>query len=48
MPGVCIGSGSIIANNSHVIKSCPPYSIIGGNPAKIIKKRFSESQIKNF
>ena len=46
MPGVCIGSGSIIANNSHVIKSCPPYSIIGGNPAKIIKKRFSESQIE--
>lgn len=46
MPGVCIGSGSIIANNSHVIKSCEPYSIIGGNPAKIIKKRFSESQIE--
>ena len=46
MPGVCIGSGSIIANNSHVIKSCPPYSLIGGNPAKIIKKRFSDFQIK--
>ena len=46
MPGVRIGSGSIIANNSHVIKSCPEYSIIGGNPAKIIKKRFSESQIE--
>ncbi|MAI12712.1 MAG: acetyltransferase [Rhodospirillaceae bacterium] len=46
MPGVCIGSGSIIANNSHVIKSCPAYSIIGGNPGKIIKRRFSESQIE--
>ena len=46
MPGVCIGSGSIIANNSHVVKSCPAYSIIGGNPAKIIKKRFSEYQIE--
>ena len=46
MPGVRIGSGSIIANNSHVVKSCEPYSIIGGNPAKLIRKRFSESQIK--
>ena len=46
MPGVCIGSGSIIANNSHVIKSCPAYSIIGGNPGKIIKRRFNESQIE--
>ena len=46
MPGVCIGSGSIIANNSHVTKSCPAYSIICGNPAIIIKKRFSEYQIE--
>ena len=46
MPGVTICSGSIIANNSHVIKSCSPYSIIGGNPAKLIKKRFSESKIE--
>ena len=46
MPGVFIGSGSIIANNSHVVKNCPAYSIIDGNPAKIIKKRFSESQIE--
>ena len=46
MSGVCIGSGSIIANNSHVIKSCPSYSIIGGNPAKVIQKRFSETQIE--
>ena len=46
MPGVCIGSGSIIANNSHVIKSCPPYTIIGGNPAKVIEKRFSDLQIE--
>ena len=44
IPGVRIGS--IIVNNSHVIKSCPEYSIIGGNPAKIMKKRFSESQIE--
>lgn len=46
MPNVRIGSGSIVANNSHVVKSCPPYSIIGGNPAVIIKKRFSETQIR--
>lgn len=37
IPGVRIGS--IIVNNSHVTKSCPEYSIIGGNPAKIMKKK---------
>lgn len=47
MPGVTIGSGSIIANNSHVIKSCSPYSIIGGNPAKLITHRFTNEQINS-
>tara|TARA_R100001163_G_scaffold31720_1_gene24804 strand:+ start:3123 stop:3647 length:525 start_codon:yes stop_codon:yes gene_type:complete len=46
MPGVSIGSGTIIANNSHVVKSYPPYSIIGGNPAKLIKQRFTDKQVK--
>ena len=46
MPGIQIGDGVIIATNSTVTKNVEPYSIIGGNPAKLIKKRFSEQHIK--
>ncbi len=44
MPGVSIGDGAIIATNSTVVKDVEPYSIVGGNPAKEIKKRFSKSE----
>ncbi len=47
LSGVTIGDGAIIANNSHVVKNVEPYSIVGGNPAKHIKYRFTEDQIKN-
>lgn len=46
MSGVNIGDGAIIANNSHVVRNVEPYSIVGGNPATIIRYRFSEEQIK--
>ncbi|MCB0651354.1 MAG: CatB-related O-acetyltransferase [Saprospiraceae bacterium] len=46
MPGVTIGDGAIIAAHSVVIKDVAPYSIVGGNPAKEIKKRFSEEKIE--
>ena len=46
MSGVIIGDGAVIANNSHVVKSCDPYSIVGGNPAKLIKYRFDQDQIE--
>jgi virginiamycin A acetyltransferase len=39
---VTIGDGAVIANNSHV----EPYSLVGGNPAKFIKYRFTEEQIE--
>nr|WP_297786082.1 CatB-related O-acetyltransferase [uncultured Allomuricauda sp.] len=45
MAGVTIGDGAIIATNSTVVKDVEPYSIVGGNPAKEIKKRFSEETI---
>ncbi|MEX1382979.1 CatB-related O-acetyltransferase [Lutibacter sp.] len=45
MAGVTIGDGAIIATNATVIKDVNPYSIVGGNPAKEIKKRFSEDII---
>lgn len=46
MPGVTVGDGAIIATKSVVTKDVAPYSIVGGNPAKEIKKRFSEEDIK--
>jgi virginiamycin A acetyltransferase len=45
MAGVTIGDGAIIATNATVIKDVVPYSIVGGNPAHEIKKRFSEDTI---
>jgi acetyltransferase-like isoleucine patch superfamily enzyme len=45
MSGVSIGHGSAIAANSHVVNNIPPYSIVGGNPAKVISKRFTDDQI---
>jgi virginiamycin A acetyltransferase len=45
MAGVTIGDGAIIATNATVIKDVAPYSIVGGNPALEIKKRFSEDTI---
>jgi acetyltransferase-like isoleucine patch superfamily enzyme len=46
MSGVTIGDGAVIAANSHVVKDVPPYAIVGGNPAKVIRYRFSEEQIE--
>ena len=41
MTGVKIGDGAIIATNSTVVSDVEPYTIVGGNPAREIKKRFS-------
>lgn len=46
MAGVKIGDGAIIATNATVTKDVEPYSIVGGNPAKEIKKRFEKEQIE--
>ena len=46
MPGVHIGDGAIIAANSVVTKDIPPYCIAGGNPCKVIRKRFEEDLIE--
>ena len=41
-----IGDGAVIASDSVVVKNVPPYAIVGGNPAKIIKYRFDEKIIE--
>jgi len=46
MSGVTIGDGAVIAANSHVVRDIPPYSMAGGNPATVFKKRFSDEIIE--
>ncbi len=46
MSGVHIGQGAIVAAGSVVTKDVPPYAVVGGVPAKIIKYRFSEDVCK--
>ena len=45
MPRVKIGDGATIASRSTVTKDVEPYSIVGGNPTKLIRKRFSDEVI---
>lgn len=45
MPGLTIGDGAIIATKSVVTKDVAPYSIVGGNPAQEIRKRFPKNTI---
>jgi hypothetical protein len=45
LDGITIGNGAVIAAGSVVVKDVPPYAIVGGNPAKVIKYRFSQDII---
>lgn len=42
MPGVTIGHGAIVAAASVVTRDVPPFAIVGGNPAGVIRQRFSD------
>lgn len=46
MPGVTIGEGAVIAANAVVTKDVAPYTVVGGNPAKVLKKRFDDDTIR--
>lgn len=45
MPGVHIGDGAIIAAESVVTKDVEPYTVVGGHPARLIRKRFDDEMI---
>jgi virginiamycin A acetyltransferase len=47
MPGVKIGHGAIVGSKAVVTKDVSSYSIVGGNPAKVIRMRFDEATIKS-
>jgi len=44
MPGVTIGNGAVVAAHAVVTADVPPYAIVAGNPAKIVRRRFSEEE----
>lgn len=46
MPGIKVGDGAIIGTNSVVTKDVEAYSIVGGNPAQVIRKRFDQKTIE--
>ena len=41
MSGVTVGDGAVIANSAHVVRDVPPYAVVGGNPARVIRIRFA-------
>lgn len=45
MPGIRIGHGAVIGTRALVARDVEPYAIVGGNPAKTIRKRFDEDRI---
>lgn len=46
MPGVRIGDGAIVASESVVVADVPPYAIVGGNPAKVLRMRYGPEVIE--
>ncbi len=46
LSGICIGDGAVVAANSVVTRDVPPFAVVAGNPAQVIKHRFPEATIE--
>jgi tetrahydrodipicolinate N-succinyltransferase len=46
MSGVSVADGAVIAANANVTKDVAAYQIVGGNPAKLIRKRFDQKTVE--
>lgn len=46
MPGVRIGNGAVIASGSVVVSDVPDYGVVGGNPARLLRRRYDEDDIR--
>jgi virginiamycin A acetyltransferase len=46
LPGVTIGHGAVVAAASVVTSDVPPYAVVGGNPARVLKRRFSDEDVE--
>jgi virginiamycin A acetyltransferase len=45
MPGVTIGDGAIVAARAVVSRDVPPYAVVAGNPARVVRMRFDEATV---
>jgi virginiamycin A acetyltransferase len=46
MPGVTIGHGAVIAAGSVVTNDVPPYAIVGGNPGRVVRRRYDDAEVE--
>jgi virginiamycin A acetyltransferase len=46
LPGVTIGHGAVVAAGSVVVRDVPPYAVVAGNPARVVRSRFSEEDVE--
>jgi virginiamycin A acetyltransferase len=46
LPGVTIGHGAVVAAASVVARDIPPYAVVVGNPARVVRSRFSADDVE--
>lgn len=46
LPGIRVGHGAVVAAASAVASDVPPYTVVAGNPARIVRRRFDEDDVE--